>query len=315
MRHFILIALAASTALAATPAAARDGSVYIGVEGGLLFARDLKIDGNVSQTGSRTFGASDVGGLYRFDLNKGVDLDVNLGYDFGLIRAEVEGGYKRAGVGSIDGLPITGGITTPLVIGAPATSLDASGKVAVSSIMGNVLFDLGGRSSGIAFYAGGGAGYAKIGLEDINDGSGRTYGGSDGGLAWQLIAGARAPLNDLVDFGIKYRYFRSSSLDFDDINSTASRTFACTTAAGGAGTCNRFIDGSGRFRSHSIMASLIFNLSPVPAPPPLPAPPPPPPPPPPATQTCPDGSVILATDSCPLPPPPPPPPPPAPERG
>ncbi len=48
------------------------------------------------------------------------------------------------------------------------------------------------------------------------------------------------------------------------------------------------------------------------------APPPPPPPPPPApapaTQTCPDGSVILATDMCP-PPPPPPPPPPMPERG
>ena len=50
------------------------------------------------------------------------------------------------------------------------------------------------------------------------------------------------------------------------------------------------------------------------------APPPPPlaPPPPveaPATQTCSDGSVILATDSCPLPPPPPPPPAPEPERG
>jgi outer membrane receptor protein involved in Fe transport len=43
--------------------------------------------------------------------------------------------------------------------------------------------------------------------------------------------------------------------------------------------------------------------------------PPPPPPAPPATQTCPDGSVILATDVCPAPPPPPPPPPPEPERG
>ena len=49
------------------------------------------------------------------------------------------------------------------------------------------------------------------------------------------------------------------------------------------------------------------------APPPVVAPPPPPPPP--ATQTCPDGSVILATEACPVPPPPPPPPPPAPERG
>ena len=46
-----------------------------------------------------------------------------------------------------------------------------------------------------------------------------------------------------------------------------------------------------------------------------PVPPPPPPPPPPATQTCPDGTVILATETCPAPPPPPPPPPPAPERG
>jgi len=50
------------------------------------------------------------------------------------------------------------------------------------------------------------------------------------------------------------------------------------------------------------------------------APPPPPPPPvemAPATQTCPDGAVILATEVCPAPPPyvPPAPPEPAPERG
>ncbi len=54
------------------------------------------------------------------------------------------------------------------------------------------------------------------------------------------------------------------------------------------------------------------------APPPPPPPPPLPPPPPvaaPATQTCADGSVILATDACPVPPPPPPPPAAAPERG
>jgi len=49
--------------------------------------------------------------------------------------------------------------------------------------------------------------------------------------------------------------------------------------------------------------------------PPPAAPLPPPPPAPAATQTCADGSVILATDACPTPPPPPPPPPPAPERG
>ncbi|HEX3676572.1 MAG TPA: hypothetical protein VHU79_04160, partial [Sphingomicrobium sp.] len=58
------------------------------------------------------------------------------------------------------------------------------------------------------------------------------------------------------------------------------------------------------------------SSAPPPPPPPPPLPPPPPPPPAaPATQTCPDGSVILATAACPVPPPPPPPPPPAPERG
>jgi TonB-dependent receptor len=52
------------------------------------------------------------------------------------------------------------------------------------------------------------------------------------------------------------------------------------------------------------------------SPPPPPPLAPPPPPPPPATQTCADGSVVLATGVCPAPPPPPPPPPaPAPERG
>jgi len=58
-----------------------------------------------------------------------------------------------------------------------------------------------------------------------------------------------------------------------------------------------------------------FSFRPRPAMAPVePAPlPPPPPPAPPATQTCPDGSVILATDVCPPPPPPPPPPAPAPE--
>ncbi len=58
-----------------------------------------------------------------------------------------------------------------------------------------------------------------------------------------------------------------------------------------------------------------FGAEPAAAVAPPPPPPPPPPPAPPATQTCADGSVILATDACPVPPPPPPPPPPAPERG
>lgn len=58
-------------------------------------------------------------------------------------------------------------------------------------------------------------------------------------------------------------------------------------------------------------ASVREEAAPLPPPPP----PPPPPAPPPPTQTCGDGSVILATDACPAPPPPPPAPEPAPVRG
>ena len=97
------------------------------------------------------------------------------------------------------------------------------------------------------------------------------------------------------DVGLKYRYFDAGKIKDDDAGD----------------------DIHTKFRSHSILASLIYNFGEVEAPPPPPPPPPPPmaPPPPPATQTCPDGSVILATDAGPMPPPPPPPPAPAPERG
>ena len=68
---------------------------------------------------------------------------------------------------------------------------------------------------------------------------------------------------------------------------------------------------------YSAGVRFAFGGGPRPMPPLPPAPPlpPPPPPAPPATQTCPDGSVILAAEACAAPPPPPPPPPPPVERG
>jgi iron complex outermembrane receptor protein len=82
----------------------------------------------------------------------------------------------------------------------------------------------------------------------------------------------------------------------------------------GTGNPLRVIDYQRFGRRWMLGANYKFGVAPPPPPPPPPAPPPPPPAAP-ATQTCPDGSVILATDACPAPPPPPPPPAPAPERG
>jgi iron complex outermembrane receptor protein len=80
------------------------------------------------------------------------------------------------------------------------------------------------------------------------------------------------------------------------------------------GEPDQVIDYQSFGRRFLLGATYKFGARAAAAPPPLP-PAPPPPPPPPATQTCADGSVILATDACPVAPPPPPPPPPAPERG
>ena len=76
----------------------------------------------------------------------------------------------------------------------------------------------------------------------------------------------------------------------------------------------RILDYQRYGRRWMLGATYKFGAAPPPPPPPPPAPPPPPPPAP-ATQTCPDGTVILATDTCPAPPPPPPPPPPPAEKG
>jgi hypothetical protein len=168
--------------------------------------------------------------------------------------------------------------------------------------MANLLLDFG-SNDGLQVYAGGGVGAARVTLDNIITGPsvtpGRGINGNDRSFALQGIAGMRVPLSYNIDLGLKYRYFRTKVNLQDATNPTAIENL------------------DGRFRSHSLLASLIFNLGarPVPPAPIVEAAPPPPPPPPPPTQTCPDGSVILATDACPVPPPPPPPPPVAPVRG
>ena len=268
MRSYFYAA-AAAAALMASPAAARDNSAYFGIEAGVMKLKDidLNIDGvNVAAV----------------DHKMGVDGDLILGYDFGIVRAELEGGYKWA---EFDELQIDDGT---------GGSINLDGHSRAYSFMGNVMADLGSNES-VNFYVGAGVGmaYVRHKLEPDVD---SDFDIKDSNLAWQVIAGVRAPVFRHFDVGLKYRYFNGGrvkdSFDGDSVT-------------------------TGRWKSHSLLASLIYNFSDVAAPPPPPpmVEAPPPPPPPPATQTCPDGTVILATEVCPAPPPPPPPPAPAPERG
>src|SRR5918998_771613 len=236
MRNYLLAAVA--VAAIASPAAARDGAGYIGIEGGLLFLKDMDtdLDATFTQSGqtpaagtqSPTAGTGLVGALgltapaaigggFEFDLDRGYDLDAIAGYDFGVFRLEAELGWKRADVDAFD---LDGGFATAVAAGLNPTGttgtafdlddedFDLSDRVDVLSLMGNALADFGGDDVG--FYAGGGFGRARV----------RMLGENDNAWALQAIAGVRAAISDNIEIGLKYRYFRTGKLDFNPGDTT-----------------------------------------------------------------------------------------------
>jgi opacity protein-like surface antigen len=288
MQKYLLAAVAA--AAIATPAMARDGSGYVGIEGGALFPKNQHVDATVNFTDPLV---TDIATTRAATIRHktGYDVDLIGGYDFGMFRLEGELGYKRSALKSAR---FNNAFITAFNTGAGTSftgdEFDLNGHTSVLSGMINGLVDFGGNG-GVGAYAGGGFGRARV----------KELGDSDSAWAWQLLAGVYMPVSDNIDVGLKYRYFRTGNLNFDD-----SVTF--TGVGAGSGGVAAF-DASNHYSSHSLLASLVFNFgAPAAAPAPVIAPPPPPPAAP-ATQTCPDGSVILATSSCPVPPPPPPPPP------
>ncbi len=279
MRRLLLAAVAA--AAIATPAMARDNSAYVGIEAGVMAPRDTAIDTtNFFPTTTTPSGTSRFDDAADIDYDLGFDGDLIAGYDFGPFKAEVELGYKRA---SIDHLSIDGpwlfAINSVLNVTPDITDpeFDIGGSASVVSGMVNGLFDFSDEA-GWGGYFGAGIGLAGV----------RLLGDSDSALAFQGIAGVHMPIGENLDVGLKYRHMVVPNLSFHGEDNAPPGGY----------------DIDGDFKSNSLLLSLIYNFAA-----------PPPPPPPPATQTCPDGSVILATDTCPAPPPPPPPPPPAPERG
>ena len=300
--RYQLMAAAALAAIAA-PAAANDGSGYVGVDGGALFPRKQTVAGSIDFTtnGVTDFARQDIASE---KYKTGYDLDVVGGYDFGMFRLEGELGYKRAKAKS---LTVNSTFLTALNGGSgeaftTTTDFGINDRTSVYSAMVNGLVDLGGNT-GIGGYVGAGAGYADV----------HQFGDSKGKFAWQLLAGLYAPVSNNVDVGLKYRYFRAGRINASDDFPFAAGTGTCGTAGCSAGTATFGEDS--RFTSHSLLASLTYNFGGRAEAAPPPPPPPPPPPAAPATQTCPDGSVILATSECPAPPPPPPPPPAPTERG
>jgi len=291
MRKLVIAAALLSTAIAA-PAFARDGSAYVGIDAGIVRPDNLKLRFVNSAT------SVDNGVVLRHKW--GYDLDGVFGYDFGMFRLAGELAYKRARIKDAALAPAALA-QVMLPPGDSGFAYDSGGHTSVWSGMLNALIDLGPQD-GVNASLGAGAGIARARVNsDLTPSSALSFSGEDRAFAWQALAELRVPVSSNIDVGLKARHFETMRLNFGAFCETT-----CTTALP--------YHLKGKYRSNSLLAGLTYNFGAAPPPPP-PPPAPPPPPPPPATQTCPDGSVIPATETCPAPPPPPPPPPPAPERG
>lgn len=246
-----ILALATAAAVISTPAMARDGQPYIGVEGGITMPNDNQIA--VDGVEDRIFINND----------NGWEAGVVAGYDFGNFRLEAEGSYKEFGVKTLTSVNYGIPLATPTRV--PGIYNDIDGNIDVASGMVNALFDIGGND-GIGFSAGGGVGYAIYDADlTANPAGPGIVIDKDGSLAYQALAQVRVPVSENVDLGVKYRYFVIDKLRL--VNSQ-SQIY------------------SDDFETHSVLATLTFNFGgrsqpePEPAytPPPAVTPPPPPPP-------------------------------------
>ena len=264
MRYLAIAAALASTAMASS-AVARDKAWYIGVEGGPMIVEDINLD------------IGTLAGAGKVDHKVGWDADGIIGYDFGPFRMEAEVGYREATVDGYTSSTTTAvdSVRPPIAAG---TFPYAGGRTSALSFMLNGLLDFG-DDAGLNGFVGGGVGVARVKEGNY---SLRTGGGflndSDTGFAYQALAGIRSRLTDHIDVGLKYRFFNADGVDTIDALGRANH---------------------GRFRSHSLLGSLIYNFGekappPPPPPPPAPAPEPaPPPPPPPPAKVCTPGPYIV----------------------
>ena len=250
MRKLVIGMAMASTALT-TPAMARDGQWYIQGDGGVMVVEDQDIDVN------------GVSGDARANYNTGYDFGAVVGYDFGAFRLETEASYRAANVDDVaaggQGLQIdpvgTRGGRNGRLTNQTAPAL---WEINALSFMVNGLFDFG-SDDGLQAFAGGGIGVARVDMNAQFDQRGPgAYNDSDTGLAWQLLAGVRAPLSESWDIGLKYRYFNMPDIGILD-------------------TIGRPLES--KLSTHSLLGSITYNFGgeePVAAPVVVPPPPPPP---------------------------------------
>ncbi|WP_164155774.1 outer membrane protein, partial [Sandarakinorhabdus rubra] len=231
-------------ALAATPATARDQNWYIGLRGGMVFPTDRQFSANGTA-------------LPDFDTTekRGWAAAARLGYDFGMLRTELDVGYHQNSLRSIDLLSSTSA-------GLAGRYDNPAGRMRHWTVMANALVDVI-NTGAFSASVGAGAGAARIDAHNIrvSPAADLLLNDSDWVFAWNALAGVRLAISRGVDLAVDYRYLRPNRARFNE----------------GAGA-----EFSTRNASHTVLVGLNFNLGGAPvavaqveAPPPAPPPPPP----------------------------------------
>ena len=247
-RAFVPIILAM-----ASPAAAKDGGVYVAIEGGAAFPLHTDYDVQSTRvqtvpTGSGLLGQTVTTTNTRYgtgltnSYDTGYDVDGVVGYDFGHFRVEAEVGYKRTDSKNLtaSSLLLTDVNTAPIK-GVTSAGFALGTETSVVSGMVNALVDFN-LTPDIRIYGGGGVGGARV----------KALGSRDDAVAYQGIAGAAYAVSPSVEIGVKYRYFQTDRVRF---NGTANFADAAT----GATSASQFVS-SGKFRSNSVLLSLTYNF-------------------------------------------------------
>lgn len=149
-----------------------------------------------------------------------------IGYGFGNgLRSELELGHRAGKVSGIDNATGTGG-----------------GRIDVSSLMGNILYDFANETSFVP-YIGVGAGGARVRAKDVGPDQGNAMvSGTANVFAYQGILGLDYRIGDNAALGASYRYFATQSAS---IGSTAGNSASIP------------------YRDHSIMVGMRYAFNPT----------------------------------------------------
>jgi opacity protein-like surface antigen len=211
----------ATLALFPAAASAKEGP-YVGLSAGAALPGDSNNSGAFDATVPATddFGAipagTPLGWKTEFDTGYAIAGQVGYAFENGF-RVELEGSYTRYGIDRHSGLTVGGtnidGVDVAVLTrGAPSAANptvgevidDGQGRVANFGLFGNVFYDI---NTGGSFkpYVGAGLGYQWADIDyqpsgvDVAD-------DSDGGLAYQLMAGASFALSDNAEIFGQYTW-------------------------------------------------------------------------------------------------------------